>query len=133
MRIKDKRKDIGLLIMRVVLGSTMIAFHGIPKITGGVETWEKIGAAMGYVGLNFLPAVWGLTAAAIETISAFLFIIGLWTKPNSALLASTMLIATVFHLAEGHGWAKSSHTIELLAVFVAFIFTGAGRYSVDKK
>lgn len=128
-----KSKDIGLLIIRVVLGVTMIAFHGIPKITGGVEMLEKIGGSMRYIGINFLPVVWGGAAAAVEIVAAGLFILGLWTRPASVLLAVTMLVATVYHLGEGHGLARSSHTIELLAVFVAFIFMGAGRYSVDKK
>ena len=128
-----KSKDIGLLLIRIVLGTTMIAFHGIPKIMGGVETLEKIGGSMKHVGINFLPVVWGGAAAAVEIVAAALFILGLWTRPASALLSVTMLIATVYHLGEGHGLARSSHTIELLAVFVAFIFMGAGRYSVDKK
>lgn len=126
-------KDIGLLIIRVVLGTTMIAFHGVPKIMGGVETLEKIGSSMRYIGINFLPVVWGGVAAAVEVIAAALFILGLWTRPASALLATTMLVATIYHLSEGHGLARSSHTIELLAVFLAFCFIGAGRYSVDKK
>ncbi|MCL7988743.1 DoxX family protein [Sphingobacterium sp. lm-10] len=128
-----KAKDIGLLIIRAAIGSTMLAFHGIPKISGGLETMEKIGQSMKHIGISFLPIFWGGIATGIEVIGALLFIIGLWTRPVSILLASTMLIATIFHLGEGHGWAKSSHTIELLFVFIAFALMGAGKYSVDKK
>lgn len=129
----NKGKDTGLLIIRLVIGISMIAFHGIPKIVGGVETWEKIGGAMGNLGISFFPVFWGLLATLAESLGAVFFTIGLWTKPSSAVLAFTMIMATVFHLAEGHGLAKSSHTIELLAVFVAFCIMGAGRYSVDKR
>lgn len=130
---KSTSRDLGLLIIRIALGISMVAFHGVPKITGGVEAWEKIGGAMGHLGITFYPVFWGILAAAAETVGAVFFTIGLWTKPSSAVLAFTMLMATVFHLAEGHGLAKSSHTMELLAVFIAFCIMGAGRYSVDKK
>ena len=128
-----KAKDIGLLIIRVALGATMLIFHGIPKINGGWEKIGQIGQSMKHIGITFLPMFWGVLATGVEVIGALLFIIGLWTRPVSALLAGTMLIATAFHLGEGHGWAKSSHTIELLFVFVAFALMGAGKYSVDKK
>ncbi len=126
-------KDTGLLIIRLAIGTTMLAFHGVPKISGGLETMEKIGQSMKHIGIHFLPMLWGGIATGVEVLGALLFIIGLWTRPVSALLAATMLIATIFHLGEGHGWAKSSHTIELLFVFVAFTLMGAGKYSVDKK
>lgn len=111
----------------------MLLFHGIPKISAGLDKMASIGQSMKHIGITFLPLVWGSIATGVEVVGALLFMIGLWTRPVSALLAATMLIATIFHLGEGHGWAKSSHTIELFAVFVAFALMGAGKYSVDKK
>lgn len=111
----------------------MLLFHGIPKISGGIEKIEKIGQSMKHIGITFLPMVWGGIATGVEVVGALLFMIGLWTRQVSALLAVTMLVATISHLGEGHGWAKSSHSLELCAVFVAFAWMGAGKYSVDKK
>ncbi|PVH25516.1 DoxX family protein [Sphingobacterium corticibacter] len=128
-----KSKDIGLLVIRLAIGACMLIFHGIPKVSGGIETLEKIGNAMKHIGITFMPMIWGGAAAGIEVIGSLLFMIGLWTRPVSFLLAGTMLVATIFHLGEGHGWAKSSHTIELFFVFIAFALMGAGKYSVDKK
>lgn len=133
MRGINNKKDIGLLIIRVVIGMTMFAFHGLPKITGGPETWKKIGESMRYVGIDFLPTAWGFAAAIVESLGAFLLVIGLWTRPTSLLLAFTMLIAVIMHLAKGDGWNVASHAIELMAVSVAFMVGGAGKYSVDKK
>lgn len=132
--MKNKQnRDAGLLIIRLVIGTTMLSFHGIPKITGGTAMLEKIGGSMKYIGITFYPIVWGGIAAGIEIIAAAFFILGFKTKISSGLLAATMVIATLFHLGEGHGLAKSSHTIELFAVFIAFCLMGAGKFSIDKK
>jgi len=131
-RINNKR-DIGLLILRVVVGLAMFAFHGLPKIMGGPELWEKIGQSMGNLGIHFLPTFWGFAAAFTETAGAILLILGLWARPTSIFLALTMIIAAISHLAKGDGLSVASHAIELLAVFLAIYFTGPGKYSVDKK
>ncbi|WP_149527186.1 DoxX family protein [Sphingobacterium hotanense] len=131
--MRNSKTDIGLLIIRVVIGTTMIAFHGIPKLMGGVEGWTKIGQSMQTIGINFLPTMWGFSAGFTETVGSFLLILGLWTRPASWLLAFTMLIAVVVHLSKGDGLSGASHAIEFLSVYVAFATMGPGRLSVDKK
>lgn len=106
--MRNSKTDIGLLIIRVVIGTTMIAFHGIPKLMGGVEGWTKIGQSMQTIGINFLPTMWGFSAGFTETVGSFLLILGLWTRPASWLLAFTMLIAVVVHLSKGDGLSGAS-------------------------
>ncbi len=131
--MRNSKTDIGLLLIRVVVGITMIAFHGIPKLMGGVEGWTAIGKSMQNIGINFLPAVWGFSAGFTETVASFLLIIGLWSRPASWLLAFTMLIAMIMHLSKGDGLSGASHAIELMAIYIAFAIMGPGRLSVDKK
>ena len=133
MRNIQTKRDIGILIIRVCIGLSMLAFHGIPKISGGLPAWEKIGLAMGNIGINFLPTFWGFAAALTETLGSLFIILGLWTRPSALLLAFTMLIATITHLIQGDGFSVASHSFELLAIFVALFFTGPGKYSIDKK
>ena len=126
-------KDLGLLLIRVAIGICMFAFHGLPKLSGGVNTWTKIGQTMQTIGINFLPTFWGFSAALVESIGALLFIIGLQTRISSVFLAFTMLMACVMHFSKGDSWSSTSHAIELMTIFIAFAFMGPGRYSVDKK
>jgi len=125
-------KNTGLLILRVGLGAMMI-YHGLPKLTGGPGRWEAVGGAMSHLGITFYPVVWGLLAAITETFGGFLLILGLSFRPASFLLAFTMLVASLNHLAKGDGLMEASHAIELGFVFVGLIFVGPGKYSVDKK
>src|SRR5690606_7760224 len=131
--MRNSKTDIGLLIIRVVIGTTMIAFHGIPKLMGGVEGWTKIGQSMQTIGINFLPTMWGFSAGFTETVGSFLLILGLWTRLASWLLAFTMLIAVVVHLSKGDCLSGASHAIEFLSVYVAFAIMRPGRLSVYKK
>ncbi|SKB80329.1 putative oxidoreductase [Sphingobacterium nematocida] len=133
MSTVNTKKDIALLILRVTIGLTMLIFHGLPKLMGGPEKWKKIGLSMGNLGIDFLPSVWGFSASIVESLCALFIVLGLWTRPNSILLAFTMLIATISHLTAGDGFNVASHAIELMAVFIALFLTGPGKYSVDKR
>lgn len=127
-----KYRNTGLLIMRIGLG-IMFMFHGYPKLLGGPEQWEAIGGAMKYIGIDFLPAVWGLLAGLTETFGGFLLLIGLAFRPVCLLLTFTMIIAACFHLNSNEGFMSASHAIELGFVFFGLSFIGPGSYSVDKK
>ena len=130
-------KDIGLLILRLGFGLSMMIFHGFGKLKGGPEKWEKLGANMSNLGIDFLPAFWGFMAAFSEFFCSFFIIIGLLFKPATALLIMTMLVAVVMHMSlpegtPGAGLSGASHAIEYLVVYVALLFTGPGKYKIYK-
>lgn len=131
--MRNSRKDIGLLVIRLVFGITMIAFHGLPKLMGGPELWTAIGGSMQNLGINFLPTAFGFSAGLIETLGSLLLILGLWTRPAAVLLALTMVVATINHLANGDGLSVASHAIEFAGVYAAFAIMGPGKWSVDKR
>jgi putative oxidoreductase len=128
-------RDGGLLLLRLVIGTSMALFHGYAKIAGGPERWTRLGGAMQELGISFLPAFWGFMAAFSEFFGSILLALGLFFRPTAALLAITMLVAVVRHLnipagEPGSGWSGASHALELLGVYVALFLTGPGRYSL---
>lgn len=123
--------DVGHLVLRAGIGAMMIT-HGWPKVQGGEATWRRLGGAMGALGITFGPTLWGAAAAFTETIGGALLVIGLATRPASALLAFTMFVAAASHFQRGEGLGGASHAIELALVFVALVLLGGGRYSVDR-
>ncbi len=125
-------KNFGLLLIRVGLG-VMFIYHGVPKLAGGPETWEKLGGAMQNLGISFVPAFWGFMAAIIETFGGLLFLIGLAFRPVCILLVINLIIAALMHLSKGDGLQGAAHAIEDAIVFLGFVFIGPGIYSVDKK
>ena len=128
-----KYRNTGLFIIRVGLGIMMI-MHGFPKLSGGIETWVKVGGSMKVVGIDFFPAFWGFMAAASEAIGGLFLILGLFFRPVNLLLIFTMLIATLVHLSDPQqGFMDASSAIELGIVFFGLLFLGPGKYSLDKK
>ncbi|QEC76783.1 DoxX family protein [Mucilaginibacter ginsenosidivorax] len=125
-------KNFGLLIIRVGLG-IMFIYHGYPKLMGGAKEWTELGGSMKYVGIHFLPMVWGLLAAVTELLGGFLLIIGLAFRPVCILLFINLVIAALMHLRTGGGLGEAAHAIEDAIVFAGLIFIGPGKYSVDKK
>lgn len=127
-----KYKDFGLLLMRVGVG-ILFMHYGYPKLLGGPSMWTGIGASMKNIGIDFYPVFWGLMAALVETFGGFLLVLGLAFRPVSLLLAFTMLIAALHHIAAGDGLSGASHAMESGIVFLALVFIGPGKYSVDGK
>lgn len=132
MSKKEDLINIGLLVLRIGIGIS-IFFHGLPKITGGPETWTAIGGSMSNLGINFAPTFWGFMAAFSETIGGILFALGLFFRPAAFLLVGTMIVALVVHLSQGDDFMKYGHALDLLIVFVAALLTGPGKYSFDAK
>ncbi len=131
-------KDAGLLIIRIMVGLSMMIFHGYSKIRSGIEDtegWARTGQKMSLLGIEFLPAFWGFMAGFAEFFCSFLIIIGFLFRPALVLLAFTMFIAVLFHLnlppeSPASGWKGASHALELLAVYIGLFFTGPGKYRV---
>lgn len=126
------RIDEGLLLIRVLIGICFI-IHGLPKLTGGMETWTFLGGAMKNIGIDFMPAFWGFLCAISELFGGVLLLLGLFTRLASVALFITMVIATLFHFANNDSFDVSSHAIELGILFLGFFFMGSGKYSLDYK
>lgn len=124
-------KNFGLLIIRVGLG-IMFIYHGYPKLLGGISMWEQLGHSTKYIGIHFLPVVWGFLAAATETFGGFLLILGLAFRPVCMLLVINLVVAALSQLGS-EGLMGASHAIEDAIMFAGLLFVGPGRYSVDKK
>lgn len=127
-----KYKNLGLLLIRIGLG-IMFIYHGVPKLAGGPELWEKLGGAMKGVGIGFAPTFWGFMAAATETFGGLLLIIGLAFRPVCILLVINLIIAALMLLSKGEGLEGAAHAIEDAIMFLGLLFIGPGSYSIDKK
>jgi putative oxidoreductase len=128
----DRFTDFGILFLRLSLGA-MMAWHGFPKFIGGVPLWTELGGSMAFMGVTIYPVFWGFCAAVAEFFGGIALFFGLFTRIVALLLAFTMIVAAVMHFSMGEGLQGASHAVELASVFIAMIFIGPGRYSVDRR
>jgi putative oxidoreductase len=127
----NRRLDIGLFILRLAVGGLML-FHGIAKLSHGVEMMKPMLAA------NGLPewSVYGLYIA--EVLAPILILLGIWTRLAAVTILIDMIMAVylvhsndIFSLNKAGAWAIELEAFYFLAS-LALCFTGAGIYRVKK-
>jgi putative oxidoreductase len=124
------QKDAGLLVFRIIIGG-MFMWHGLPKILGGPETWIPLGQTMKVFGIYFAPGFFGFMSGASECFGGLLIFLGLFYRVAAVFLCINLLTAFSSQLLQGKGLFKASQSFEDAASFLAAIFVGPGRYSLD--
>lgn len=127
----NKYSDAGTLFLRIGIGFAFIFVHGWGKMFGGPELWTKLGGSMANLGITFAPTFWGFMAALAEFGGGILILFGLFTRPAAAFMAFTMLVAFIQHTSKLDPWNRVIYPMEMFAVFMALLFIGAGKYSLD--
>ena len=115
----------GLFLIRCILGAFLI-YHG----------WEIFSASKinGYLEWNEFKGTNGkwlvMTGKASELIAGIFFILGFLTRVASLLIIATMIYITFF-LGHGKIWYEDQYPFLFILLALVFLFTGAGRISLD--
>jgi putative oxidoreductase len=122
--------DFGLLVLRIWLGAAMAVLHGWGKFAALVNGKNMFENAI--IGIPPWPAFILTTFA--EFVCAILLVLGLWTRFAALFLIVTMAVAFfVAHGAKLSGPGSGEMAFLYLGGFVAILFAGAGKFSVDRK
>jgi len=123
----DAASDIGLAILRVVVGGMMLAAHGWPKLkgfSGLLHTFPNP------IGIGSAPSL--VLAVFAEVFCALAVMLGFFTRAAAIPLLITMLVAAFIVHAEDP-FQRQEFALLYAAPFLMLIFTGAGSYSLDAK
>ena len=128
--------DIGLLVLRVVVGLLFVA-HGTGKLFGWFQAGHGVaGTSDMLAGFDFRPArPWALVNGLSETAGGALLALGLLTPLGAAMVIGVMLVAArTAHAGKGPwvfagGW---EYPLAIGAVATALAFAGPGAYSLDR-
>jgi putative oxidoreductase len=123
--------DVGLLIVRVVVGALFVV-HGTQKLFGWFGGYGLDGTA-GFMGqLRYRkPRLAALSAGVFETGAGLFLAAGLLTPLAAAAIIGVMINATV-----SAKWSQGligGYELDMLYATIAagLAFTGAGAYSID--
>jgi len=127
-------RNLGLLVIRLGVGLTMLVLHGYGKLVGGPDAWGSAGSAMANLGITFAPAFWGFMAMFAEFACSILIILGVVFRPALILLGFTMFVGVVLHLnlpvASGQsGWSGASHALVYICAYAGLFLTGPGKFA----
>lgn len=121
----DHARDLGLLILRVVTGGTMLLAHGLGKLATFSERAESFPDPIG-VGTTVSLSL----AVFAEVLCALLLVLGLGTRLAAIPLLITMLVA-LFVVHGADPFAKKELALLYAAPFLTLVLTGGGRFSVE--
>jgi putative oxidoreductase len=117
------KNALALALIQILTGITFIV-HGWRKVTGGLENWTWMGSQMQNFGIGFGFVIWGLLAAYAEFGGGIALTLGWNVRFHSFLLAGTMFVAMVYHIAQGDPWTKISFPLGLMVVFLGLMISG---------
>jgi putative oxidoreductase len=127
--------EIGLLLIRLVIGGTMAA-HGAQKLFGWFGGFGLAGTGGWLESMGFRP---GRLHAAVSGLSeaggGLLLALGLLTPLGAAAIAGVMLVAIAsVHITKGFFNAAGGYELNLVLAVgaLALAFTGPGQLSLDR-
>lgn len=122
---KKETQDIGLLILRLALGSVFI-YHGYGKLS-------NIEATTGFFTmLNLpLPMVFAYLVGLVEFLGGLAVVLGVYVRAVGMALGATMLMA-LFLVHLGKPWSTAELAILALGGSAALVAVGAGKYRLAK-
>jgi putative oxidoreductase len=124
--VLDRYRDAGLLILRIGFGLSFFWYHGLPKLMGGAEGWDRTGRAVAHVGITAGYEWWGLAAALSEAVGGLLFAAGLFFRPVCLAMLAVMVFATLDQL--NRAVPAPEHALKNAFVFAGMFLVGPGRY-----
>lgn len=120
----EKRKEIGSLLVRMVLGIIFLV-HGFMKFDGGIEN------VVGFFSSVGLPGFLAYIVGAIELVGGILMILGVGTRVVAALFAFVMIGAIVsVKLVKGFVGGYE-FDLALLAMSVHLVLSGSQLYAIE--
>lgn len=133
LTLLGKYRDYVPLVLRTMLGLTLVFSHGLPKVMAP-DRWENTGRAMAAIGITFAPVFWGFMAGATELVAGILFLVGLAVRPAAATMVFVMFVAASQSLAtRGSLGGGQAHPVDFAAGAIALLILGAGMFSLDRK
>ena len=115
-------------ILRIIVGLLM-AYHG----------WEVFDRATieSYFQWDVIKSLWApgfmvYLGKGLELITGIFFIFGFLTRISAIFMAIDMLFIC-FVIAQGRFWYEDQHPFVFALIATVFIFSGPGKWSVDKK
>jgi putative oxidoreductase len=121
--------DLGLLLLRVWAGSSLLLLHGWAKLTGYSKMMSSFSDPLG-VGSQL-----SLTLAILgEAVCSTLLVLGLFSRLAALGCAITMGVAfTMIHGFVLRGPGSGEMAYLYLGIFLTLFLAGPGRFSLDAR
>lgn len=119
-------EDFGYLFLRLTAGGTMLWQHGWPKVMHFSDRMDSFADPFGLGSAISLVLI-----ILAEVLCAALVVLGLWTR--LAVIPLIIGMAVIAFMVKGDAsFGEKELALVYLFAFVALLFTGSGRFAVDR-
>jgi uncharacterized membrane protein YphA (DoxX/SURF4 family) len=127
----ERKKDLGLLLMRLGLAALLL-LNALPELLSGPFFWRSAGAILPFADIGLPTRVIGMTVLILEVLGALGLFSGYLFRMACAVLG------TIFGLYCLNYYRMDDPTMMqwsmgLTGVCLGLIFTGPGRYAFSVK
>ncbi len=120
----------GLLVLRLTVGTVFVMHGGRKLLVVGLPGVAGLLESIGFRPGDF----WAAVLTLLELAGGIALIIGVWTRLVALVLAVIMAIAiSTVLVPRGFFLPGYEFELTLLAVCVALLMTGPGRYALDAR
>ncbi len=121
--------NLGLLLLRIILGGTMLIFHGWIKLINFKSRFHSFPDVLGISNeASYILATW------FETLGAAGIILGFYTRLNALGLFIVMMVAFIFVHNMNIGGGNSGELALIYgAGYLLLFLAGGGQFSFDRK
>lgn len=119
--------SLGLLAMRVIAGGLLLYGHGWPKLMHFTERAAHFADPLGIGSVRSLAL-----AVFAEVLCAACVVLGFATR-FAAIPILILLAVAAFLVNGGQPFGEKELALVYSAPFLALVFTGGGRYSLDAR
>lgn len=123
---QDTWTSLGLLVLRVGVGLTMLLGHGWGKLAGFSGLADRFPDPIG-VG----PQVTLVLAVLAEVVCSLLLVLGLGTRVAAVPPLATMLVAA-FLVHAGDPWPKKELPLLFAISYLTLLLAGGGRFALER-
>ncbi|NND71401.1 MAG: DoxX family protein [Rhodothermales bacterium] len=131
----NKAVDLGLLIIRLGTGGSILVFRAFSHLAGGSQVWAQNGSFIFETGLNVTPEVAGLTIAVVEVLAGLMIVTGALFRTGTILLIVAMLPSLLYQVSSTTGTAyvgleSAFVSILLITVLLGLAVSGPGIFAM---
>lgn len=128
---QDRKKDTGLLIMRLAIAAVLL-WHSLPKLIGGVPAWKSLGTTLDFINMGLPVSFLGLLSLALETVCSISLVVGYFFRLSNFVLFVLMLLYSINYFNVAYK-TLMMWSLALTGVFLGLVLTGPGRYALAVK
>jgi putative oxidoreductase len=128
---QERKINFGLLVMRVGL-AVILLIHSMPGLVGGAAYWKRVGTGLSFINVGFPPEVTGFVIMLLESLGALSLLFGYLFKTFSIVLVVIYCLYFFNYYTIGYR-TLMLYSLSLASVFIGFVNTGPGRYSIAVK